>query len=108
MDLSLSSRAKEALEKAVQFSFDHQREDGHWVAEVSSDATFTAQYVMFKYSVGLDLKSDGDAIKLWLLNDQKEDGSWGLAPELPGNVSTTTEAYLALKILGVSARKRPC
>ncbi|KAK8850780.1 squalene-hopene cyclase [Apiospora arundinis] len=106
MDLSLSSRAKEALEKAVQFSFDHQREDGHWVAEVSSDATFTAQYVMFKYSVGLDLKSDGDAIKLWLLNDQKEDGSWGLAPELPGNVSTTTEAYLALKILGVSAEEK--
>lgn len=106
MEQPLPSRAKEALEQAVQFSFDHQREDGHWVAEVSSDATFTSQYVMFKYAVGLDLKSDGDAIKLWLLRDQKEDGSWGLAPELPGNVSTTTEAYLALKILGVSSEEK--
>ncbi|KAK8103359.1 squalene cyclase [Apiospora kogelbergensis] len=106
MEQSLPSRAKKALGQAVQFSFDHQREDGHWVAEVSSDATFTSQYVMFKYAVGLDLKSDGYAIKLWLLRDQKEDGSWGLAPELPGNVSTTTEAYLALKILGVSSEEK--
>ncbi|KAK8075881.1 hypothetical protein PG997_010544 [Apiospora hydei] len=102
-DKSLPTQAQDALEQAVQFSFDQQHEDGHWVAEVSSDATFTSQYVMFKYAVGLDLASDGDAIKLWLLRDQKEDGSWGLAPELPGNVSTTVEAYLALKILGVSA-----
>ncbi|KAK8126601.1 squalene-hopene-cyclase [Apiospora kogelbergensis] len=99
-DISLlPSLAKDALEQAVQYSFDQQRPDGHWVAEVSSDATFTSEYVMFKYAMGLDL--DGDAIKHWLLHEQKEDGSWGLAPELPGNVSTTTEAYLALKILGV-------
>ncbi|XXH04099.1 hypothetical protein Hte_010510 [Hypoxylon texense] len=90
-----------AMERAAQFSFDCQRPDGHWVAEVSADVTFTSEYVMFKYAVGLDLKSDGDAIRRWLLQDQKEDGSWGLAPELEGNVSTTTEAYLALKILGV-------
>lgn len=90
-----------ALERASQFSFDCQQPDGHWVAEVSADVTFTSEYVMFKYSVGLDLKSDGGAIRRWLLQDQKEDGSWGLAPELEGNVSTTTEAYLALKILGV-------
>jgi len=101
-DQSLPVRAKAALKQAVQFSFDQQRSDGHWVAEVSSDATFTSEYVMFKYAMGLDLTLDGDAIKYWLLNEQKEDGSWGLAPELPGNVSTTTEAYLALKILGVS------
>lgn len=29
------------------------------------------------------------------------DGSWGIAPDHPGDVSTTAEAYLALKILGV-------
>ncbi|KAI6090664.1 terpenoid cyclases/protein prenyltransferase alpha-alpha toroid [Hypoxylon rubiginosum] len=97
------SQASVALERAAQFSFDCQQSDGHWVAEVSADVTFTSEYVMFKYAVGLDLKSDGDALCRWLLQDQKEDGSWGLAPELEGNVSTTTEAYLALKILGVSS-----
>ncbi len=94
--------ARLSLQQAVEFSFDHQKPDGHWVAEVSADVTFTSQYVMFKYAIGLDLKGDGDALRRWLLQDQNEDGSWGLAPKLPGNVSTTTEAYLALKILGVS------
>lgn len=94
--------ARASLQRAVEFSFDNQKPDGHWAAEVSADVSFTSEYVMFKYAMGLDLKSDGDALRRWLLQEQNEDGSWGLAPKLPGNVSTTTEAYLALKILGVS------
>lgn len=94
--------ARVSLQQAVEFSLDNQKPDGHWVAEVSADVTFTSEYVMFKYAMGLDLKGDEDALRRWLLQDQNEDGSWGLAPNLPGNVSTTTEAYLALKILGVS------
>ncbi|KAH7320702.1 terpenoid cyclases/protein prenyltransferase alpha-alpha toroid [Stachybotrys elegans] len=100
----LQRLACRAVENAAAYSFDCQKADGHWVAEVSSDATFTSEYVMFKHALGLDLKADADALRQWLLQDQKPDGSWGLAPELPGNVSTTTEAYLALKILGVSSQ----
>lgn len=94
--------ARISLQQAVEFSFDNQQPDGHWVAEVSADVTFTSEYVMFKYAMGFDLRDDGDALRRWLLQDQNDDGSWGLAPRNPGNVSTTTEAYLALKILGVS------
>lgn len=94
--------AQESLRRAIDFSFSCQQSDGHWCAPVSADATFTAQYVMFKYSIpGLSLDSDGPAIKQWLFQDQKEDGSWGLAPTLPGNVSTSVEAYLALRLLDV-------
>lgn len=99
----LQYEARVALEQAVHFSLDCQQPDGHWVAEVSADVTFTSEYVMFKYAIGLDLNSDGNALRRWLLQDQKEDGSWTLGPELAGNVSTTTEAYLALKILGTPA-----
>ncbi len=81
-------------------SFDCQKPDGHWVAEVSSDATFTSEYTMFKYAMGLDLKADGDALRRWLLQDQKPDGSWGLARELPGNVSTTDGGILGLEDTG--------
>lgn len=98
--IQLQDDARKSLQDAVQFSFDEQQPDGHWAAEVSADVTFTAEYVMFKYAIGFDL-SDGDALQCWLLQDQQEDGSWALAPKHPGNVSTTTEAYLALKILGV-------
>ncbi|KAI4176826.1 MAG: hypothetical protein LQ346_007773 [Caloplaca aetnensis] len=100
-DDSILRDARTSLQDAINFSFDAQQPDGHWVAEVSADVTFTAEYVMFKYAIGFDL-SDGDAMARWLLQDQQEDGSWALAPQHPGNLSTTTEAYLALKILGVS------
>ncbi|KAL8737235.1 MAG: hypothetical protein Q9181_001889 [Wetmoreana brouardii] len=100
-DVELQSDARTSLQDAVQFSFEKQQSDGHWVAEVSADVTFTSQYVMFKYAMGFDL-SDADALRCWLLQDQEDDGSWSLAPNHPGNVSTTTEAYLALKILGLS------
>lgn len=99
---NLREEALNALQQAIEYSFEVLKPDGHWVAEVTADVTFTCQYVMFKYSVGLDL-SDGDQLRTWLLGEQKEDGSWALAPTLSGNVSTTTEAYLALKILGVPA-----
>ncbi|KAI0424436.1 terpenoid cyclases/protein prenyltransferase alpha-alpha toroid [Xylaria sp. FL1042] len=100
----LDEDVRRALRQAVQFSWACQKPDGHWVAPVSGDATYTAQYVMFKYAIpGLSLEEDSDAIRKWLFAHQTEDGSWTLAPGLPGNLSTTIEAYLALKILGVSA-----
>ncbi|KAF2968605.1 hypothetical protein GQX73_g5000 [Xylaria multiplex] len=112
--IALEDDARQSLEQAVQFSWACQQLDGHWVAPVSADATFTAQYVMFKYAMpGLSLEEDCVvAIRKWLFADQNEDGSWGLAPGLSGNLSTTIEAYLALKILGVPAShpsmKRAC
>ena len=95
--------ARTSLQQAVEFSFDNQQPDGHWFAEVSADVTFTCQYVMFKYAVGFDLKEDGVALRRWLLQDQTEEGSWTLAPKNPGHLSTSVEAYLALRILGVPA-----
>ncbi|KAI8631569.1 terpenoid cyclases/protein prenyltransferase alpha-alpha toroid [Xylariaceae sp. FL1651] len=101
---TLDEDVRRSLQQAVQFAWSCQKPDSHWVAPVSADATFTAEYVMFKYAIpGLSLEEDGAVIRKWLLADQTDDGSWTLAPGLPGNLSTTVEAYLALKILGVPA-----
>lgn len=65
-------KARQALQQAFDFSFSCQQPDGHWVAPVSADATFTAQYVMFKYCIpGLSLEKDGSEIQRWLLGCQK-------------------------------------
>ena len=90
------------IQKAIDFTWSCQQSDGHWNAPVSADATFTAQYVMFKYAIlGLSLAEDGAALRQWLLSDQGDDGSWSMAPRMPGNVSTSVEAYLALRLLDV-------
>ncbi|KAI0413447.1 terpenoid cyclases/protein prenyltransferase alpha-alpha toroid [Xylaria grammica] len=101
---TLEDCARLSLQQAVKFSWACQQSDGHWVAPVHSDATFTAQYVMFKYAIpGLSLEADGDVLRKWLFADQNEDGSWTAAPGLPGSLSTTVEAYLALRLLDVPA-----
>lgn len=67
-----------------------------------SNATITAEYIFLYQALGLELSSDSDELARWLLSDQKEDGSWAIASDgYPGDVSTTVEAYLALKILGI-------
>ena len=98
--------ASDALELAANYAWDEVQSDGHWYGELKTNATITAEYVMLYQALGLhkSLDCDRDALCQWLLSDQNPDGSWGIAPDYPGDVSTTTEAYLALKILGVSTK----
>lgn len=106
--------ASNAVKLAVNYAWDHIHDDNHWYGEVKSNATVTAEYVMLYQALGLEksLRCDCEALCQWLLSDQKPDGSWGIAPNYPGDVSTSTEAYLALKILGVCsetpAMRRAC
>ncbi|KKZ63168.1 squalene-hopene cyclase [[Emmonsia] crescens] len=100
----LLAEAHEALRLAVEHSLDLQRDDGSWCGEVYSNPTFTAQYVFLRQQIGLVLDpAETEALSRWMWSQQNEDGSWGLGPGIVGDVSTTTETYLALKILGVPA-----
>ncbi|MCJ1468017.1 hypothetical protein MMC07_006643 [Pseudocyphellaria aurata] len=99
---SLTSKACDALRLGTNWAFDHTQPDGHWVGECRTNPIFTAEWIFLRLSLGLDLKVDGEAFCKFFWSEQNLDGSWGLAPGYRGDVSTTTEAYLALKILGVS------
>ena len=101
----MSSRT---LQLAANYAWDDVHNDGHWYGEMKTNATITAEYVMLYQALGLEnnLERDREALSHWLLSDQNPDGSWGIAPDYPGDVSTTTEAYLALKILGTSVKNR--
>ena len=41
-----------------------------------------------------------------MLGNQREDGSWALYYDGPADLSTTIEAYVALKVLGVDPATR--
>ena len=101
VDDSLTTQALRALQKSSEYAFNSMKDDSHWVAECYSNATFTAECIFLRQALGLDLSADHDAYRNWLFSQQNADGSWGLAPGYDGDVSTTTEAYLALKILHV-------
>ncbi|OQE42414.1 hypothetical protein PENCOP_c004G02739 [Penicillium coprophilum] len=99
---SLASQVEHALKLSNDYALDLVHSDGHWYGEMNSNVTITAEYIFLRQALGLDLKADSAAYCHYLLSQQNSDGSWGLAPEYPGDVSTSTEAYLALKILGIS------
>lgn len=98
----LSIEATRCLSLATRYAFDLINSDDHWCGEFRSNVTLTAEHVFFHQSLGLDLSVDGEAYRCYLFSQQNKDGSWSIAPDCPGCVSTTAEAYLALKILGVS------
>ncbi|PWY87559.1 squalene cyclase [Aspergillus heteromorphus CBS 117.55] len=97
---SLLAQVEQTIKLSREHALQSVHADGHWCGELKSNVTITAEYIFLRQALGLDLKADGAAYSRHILSEQNDDGSWGLAPEHPGDVSTTTEAYLALKILG--------
>jgi squalene-hopene/tetraprenyl-beta-curcumene cyclase len=93
-------RAREAAAAAQDFLFRTRRDD-HWCAELESNTTITAEYVFLCQALGIDLERRREPITRYLFSRQKRDGSWGIAFNLPGDVSSTVETYLALRLLGL-------
>jgi squalene-hopene/tetraprenyl-beta-curcumene cyclase len=90
---------QDAVQGAREYAIACMNSDGHWSGEVQANVTITAEYVFLK--TYLDLDVDHGALIKFLTSQQQSDGSWGIAPDNPGDISTSVEAYLALKILGV-------
>ena len=66
-----------------------------------------SEYLLLSYYLG---KSDQNRWRKacnYILSKQREDGSWGQYYQAPGDVSTSVEAYLALKLAGHSPESSP-
>jgi hypothetical protein len=88
----LASQVEQALKLASEYALGSAHSDGHWYGELRSNVTVAAEYVFLRQALGLDLKADRAAYCRYILSQQNSDGSWSLAPEVPGDVSTSTEA----------------
>ncbi|KAK6856615.1 squalene-hopene cyclase [Apiospora arundinis] len=99
--VDLYDLAHNAHKLAVEHAWETRRPDGHWNGELTSNATITAEQIFFYQSLGISPIPDAEAYRHYLLLQQQKDGSWSIAPDYSGDVSTSAEAYLALKMLGV-------
>ena len=96
------------IEKAIAASqnylLDQQHEDGYWWAELESNVTITAEVVLLHKIWQTDNSRPLEKVEPYLRSQQREHGGWELYFGDGGDLSTSVEAYMALRLLGVPAR----
>src|SRR5579885_376433 len=89
------------LDRAVRWLLAKQHPDGWWTDELETNVTMTAEHVLLMRFLGVPVGDIRDGAIEHILYNQREDGSWALYYDGPADLSTTIEAYVALKVLGV-------
>lgn len=80
-----------------------QNPHGYWWAELESNVTITSEAVLLHKIWGTDKNRPLDKVENYLRSQQREHGGWELFYGDGGDLNTTVEAYMALRLLGVSA-----
>ncbi|MBX7223818.1 MAG: squalene--hopene cyclase [Blastocatellia bacterium] len=93
---------KKTLDQAVEYMLSIQHPDGYWWAELEANVTLTAEYVMLHRILGTEAGRPLHKVAKYFLDHQREHGGWELFWGDGGELSTTVEAYFALKMLGYS------
>ncbi|MGB3137677.1 MAG: squalene--hopene cyclase [Nodosilinea sp.] len=91
----------QAIANAQQYLLSEQQPDGHWVAELESNVTITAEIVLLHKIWGTDGARPMAKAERYLRSQQRPHGGWELYYGDGGELSTTVEAYAALRVLGV-------
>ena len=95
------SRIERAVRRAQAAMLGMQHPDGYWWAELESNVTITAEYIMLHRFLGLD-ESQVPRMAADILHRQLANGGWSIWHGDGGELSTSVEAYFALKIAGLA------
>jgi squalene-hopene/tetraprenyl-beta-curcumene cyclase len=102
-------RLEEVISKARDRLLSIQYAEGYWVFDLEADSTITSEYIMLQRFLGreIDLKLKW-RLGRYLLSKQLANGGWPLHDEDGlANISASTKAYFALKLLGHSYNAPP-
>jgi squalene-hopene/tetraprenyl-beta-curcumene cyclase len=105
-DDRVGASAGDAVAAAVGHLLDTQDPAGWWSGELETNVTMTAEHVLLLTFLGVEMDDIREGAIRHLLSAQREDGSWGVYHDAPADVSTTIEAYVALRVLGLDGSRR--
>jgi squalene-hopene/tetraprenyl-beta-curcumene cyclase len=92
--------ATETLERAVERLLSLQSDDGWWKGELQTNVTMDAEDLLLREFLRIrDDETTGKAAR-WIRSQQRDDGTWANFHGGPGDLSTTVEAYVALRLAG--------
>ncbi|MFN6469398.1 MAG: squalene--hopene cyclase [Nostoc sp. SerVER01] len=93
----------QAIAASQEYLLSIQNPAGYWWAELESNVTITAEVVLLHKIWGTDQKRPLHKVAAYLRQEQREHGGWELFFGDGGELSTSVEAYMALRLLGVPA-----
>src|SRR5262245_56108433 len=100
---SLKEKVSTAMLKARDYILSQQTREGFWWEVLDTNTTLTSEYLMAAHFMNLVDPAVQKEACAYLLEQQEEDGGWTLYANGPSELSTTIEAYFALKLAGHSA-----
>jgi len=91
---------RSALDRAASHLISLQHPDGFWKGELETNVTIDAEDLFLRHYLGLLDAHQVEATARWIRSKQRADGSWATFYAGPADVSTSAEAYLALRLAG--------
>ena len=90
----------EALKRARAHLLSLQDPDGWWKGELETNVTMDAEDMLLREFLGIREQVASERSAVWIRSKQRDDGSWANFYGGPGDLSTTIEAYVALRLSG--------
>jgi squalene-hopene/tetraprenyl-beta-curcumene cyclase len=97
---NLASDTREALARACEHLFATQDPRGFWKGELETNVTMDAEDLLLREFLGIRGENETKHAAVWIRSQQRADGSWGTFKGGPPELSTTIEAYVALRLAG--------
>lgn len=97
------AQLESAIDGSQTYLLSIQTEAGYWWANLESNVTITAEAVLLHKIWGTDSARPMAKIERYLRSQQRDHGGWELFYGDGGDLSTSVEAYMALRLLGVPA-----
>ncbi len=104
LSLEARSEAKVALELAREHLLSLQDGEGWWRGELQTNVTMDAEDMLLREFLGIRRAEETERTAAWIRSQQRADGTWANFHGGPGELSTTIEAYWALRLAGDDAQ----
>jgi squalene-hopene/tetraprenyl-beta-curcumene cyclase len=90
----------EKLDRAVRWLLVRQSPEGWWKGELETNVTMDAEDLLLRHALGILTPDVVEPAARWIRSRQRDDGTWATFHGGPGDLSTTVEAYAALRLAG--------
>ncbi len=96
----VAEAARAALDQAAGHLLGLQHSQGWWQGELETNVTMDAEDLLLREFLGVRTAEETSAAARWIRSCQRADGTWANFRGGDADLSTTVEAYVALRLAG--------